>query len=142
MQYKYFVAEWDIKTFVFYLSIIIISYILLSLVPNYRVSIHGWNSKSRKKYPLGIILVCIMLMIVKGLCIGARDVRTGYYFNFISATSFNNYRDNSVEIGYRLLMIIIRNIFGIIPREKHLAYPFLHSHVLHDLFSFFIITFE
>ena len=113
MQYKYFVAEWDIKTFVFYLSIIFISYILLSLVPNYKVSIHGWNSKSRKKYPLGIIIVCIMLMIVKGLCIGARDVRTGYYYNFISATSFNNYRDSSVEIGYRLLMIIIRNIFGI-----------------------------
>lgn len=104
--YNYYTVEWSELTFVFYLSIVAISYFLPKIKQKVSLTIGG------KKFstPIGILLVEGLLIFIKGFNTTGRDLISGYYSNFISASSMSAFRDQSVEKGYILLNVIVHNI--------------------------------
>ena len=97
---------WSDSTFIFYLSIIITCFIITLVFE--RVVIKFGDIRFRN---LDICLVSIILIFVKGFLYCGRDLIYGYYNNFISATSLQQIRDDSLELGYKFLNVIINNIF-------------------------------
>ena len=98
---------WHNSTFIFYLMIIFVCY-ALTATGKYRVSLT--RTSSTKSFQLWSVLVGAVLIFVKGFGTTGRDLREGYYLNFLSAKSLDMYRDDSVEIGYRILNVLIRRI--------------------------------
>lgn len=97
---------WSNSTFLFYLAIVLISYILAIIASQLK----GKGKYGRIGCKLILTLIYTTLFIVKAFSTTGRDLRTGYYINFLSATSWNEYADKTVEPGFRLLMILARNI--------------------------------
>lgn len=107
MQFTNVKVEWSPRTFVFYLAIIIVCYLIAWAM---RKKMVRWGRGSKEKYPAGLLIVAIILLFVKCFNTTGRDLRSGYYYNFQSATSMSEYYDQTVEPGFRLLMVVIRNV--------------------------------
>ena len=107
MQFTNITVEWSLKTFIFYLAIIIGCYLIACVLR--KKAVKGGKGK-KERCPAGSLIVAIILLFVKCFNTTGRDLRTGYYYNFQSAISMAAYRDQSVEPGFRLLMVIVRNI--------------------------------
>ena len=105
MNFPQVKTDWYLSTFLFYLFIIFAVYILSFSTTNMKII--GFR---RKKYDVWSLLVGIILIFIKGFGTTGRDLRTGYYNCFIKATTWNNFPDNTVEPGYKLLNVIIRNL--------------------------------
>lgn len=104
MKFTVINIDWYKSTFIFYLSIILGCYLITVLAKRKRI-LFARN--------LGIytyvwsFLVTIILLFVKGFGTTGRDLRSGYYYNFLSATSLKEFHDQSIEIGYRILNVIV-----------------------------------
>lgn len=105
MQFANVTVEWSPRTFAFYLVIIIGCYLVASSLKKKKIR-WGYGDK----YPVGLLIVTIILLFVKCFNTTGRDLRAGYALNFESATSMAAYRDQTVEPGFRLLMVIVRVI--------------------------------
>ena len=105
MQFTPVKIVWSTSTFIFYLAIILLCYFAAALGRK-TVLVSGSFATNRKE--LWYILISAILIFVKGFGTTGRDLRGGYYVNFLSATSMDQFRDKSVEIGYRLLNVIVR----------------------------------
>lgn len=66
------------------------------------------SGQEPRKIPF--VLAMAVLGVFKGFCASTTDVKTGYYLNFVSATSFKTFRDNTTEPLYQALNVAIRNI--------------------------------
>ena len=97
--------EWSNITFIFYSLVIAVS-ALITKFSKTKIKIF------RRKYNLTILLFSLLIILVKGFNTTGRDISKigGYYYNFLSATSYDNFMDKGVEIGYRSITILIRNI--------------------------------
>lgn len=109
MQFTQVTYAWYQQTFWLYLLIILSCYIISIVTPKI-VLTNGKHFERNNKYHLWIGLVGTILFFFKGFGTTGRDLRGGYYYNFLSATSMSNYRDQTVEIGYRFFSVIIRNL--------------------------------
>lgn len=98
-------VAWDVNTFIFYLAVILICY-FIAVAGRKTVVVSGVSFKCRQE--LYLILIAAVLVFVKGFGTTGRDLRGGYFINFLSATSLKQFRDQSVEIGYRILNVFIR----------------------------------
>lgn len=98
---------WSNMTFIFYLAIAICSFIL----PNFFIVKVTYRNRI-KEVPLGIIFTSMILIFTKAFSIVGTDALNGYYINFMGASSLSTFPDYSVEIGFRLLTIIIHNIWN------------------------------
>lgn len=105
--YTNYTVQWSNFTFIFYLLIVLASYIL----PNFKRKIKCNIGPRTVSAPIGIILLEILLVFVKGFNTSGRDLISGYYYDFISASSFSDFRDQSIEKGYILLNVIVNRIF-------------------------------
>lgn len=105
MDFIYISVDWYNATFIFYLSLIFGMYYIAVFTKN--INIIVFNGK---RYELWIILIPAILFFIKGFSTTGRDLRAGYYYNFIHATSLSEFPDYTVETGYRLLNVIIRNL--------------------------------
>lgn len=58
------------------------------------------------------VLASITIILFKGLCVSGVDVKIGggYYLNFMSAINLSSFRDKSVEIGFQVFTITIRQL--------------------------------
>lgn len=107
MQFTNVTIKWSPRTLMFYLAIILGCYLITCVIPKKKIK---WGKGKKEKYPVSLLIVAIVLLIVKCFNTTGRDLRLGYFFNFQSATSMSGYRDQTVEPGFRLLMVIIRDI--------------------------------
>ena len=105
MQFTQVDVAWSTSTFILYLVIIISCYFITVAGKNV-VLVYGNTKDSRKK--LWAILVSVILVFVKGFGTTGRDLRGGYYVNFLSATSMKQFGDKSIEIGFRILTVLVR----------------------------------
>ena len=105
MQFTQIKVDWDINTFMFYLAIILSCY-FIAVAGRRAVLVSGVSVQHRKE--LWIVLISTILIFVKGFGTTGRDIRGGYLANYLSATSWSQFRDQSVEIGYRILNVIVR----------------------------------
>lgn len=122
--------NWRTSTAVFYALICLMSYIIPLVfryiqddnvqIGNYRISRpriaptktyrnKTGTGRNRKKIYLDVLLVGLMLLCVKGFLACGVDILGGYKFNFESASSLSSVYDQSLEIGYRLLNVIVYN---------------------------------
>ena len=99
--------RWTLRTLIFYLAIILGCYLITCAIPKKKIK---WGKGKKERYPVSLLIVAIVLLIVKCFNTTGKDLRLGYFYNFQSATSMTEYRDQTVEPGFRLLMVIIRNI--------------------------------
>lgn len=103
------ISDWRTSTLIFYIFIICITYILV------RTSKKIYKIKFLNKYfslNIGYVLASFILIVVKCFSVTGKDTRTVYYYNFLSASSLSSYKDQSAEFGFRLLSVLIHNIFG------------------------------
>ena len=107
MQFVEITVEWSLTTLVFYTAIILGCYTVLLL---FRKNSVRWGFGNNNKFLTGLILVAFALLVVKCFSTTGRDLRTGYLLNFKSATSMAAYRDQTIELGFRVLMVIVRNL--------------------------------
>lgn len=105
MQFTPVKIVWSTSTFIFYLAIILLCYFAAALGRK-TVLVSGNSVNYRKES--WYILISAILIFVKGFGTTGRDLRGGYYLNFLSATSMTGFRDKSIEIGYRILNVIVR----------------------------------
>lgn len=98
---------WSNKTFIFFIIIA-----MLALILPYVGIVRVKFVKNNKRIPFGLIILTILLICVKGFSAVGRDALSGYYVGFLSADSLGTYSDASVELGYRILTIIIHNIWN------------------------------
>lgn len=94
--------DWYNSTFILYICIMLLCYFIPVATNNVKIKIDN------KHFLLSSCVVGGMLLFFKCFSTTGRDLRAGYYLNFQSATSMKNYRDSSVEIGYRLFTVFIR----------------------------------
>lgn len=62
------------------------------------------------RFPVWLLIISSVLIFFKGFGTTGRDLRAGYYYDFLSATSFEHFRDKTIEFGYRVLNVLVRNI--------------------------------
>lgn len=105
MNFQYITCMWSNYTLLLYLSIIASCYIICILCKDQYIKITVY----RNKIQVSLILIGLILLFFKGFGTTGRDLRTGYYMNFLSAISMDNFRDKSTEIGYRILNVMVRN---------------------------------
>ena len=98
--------DWSIRTLILYLLIIVGCYGSVNILKNKVLII---NTYRKKKVTFGFLFAAIVLIFFKGFGTTGRDLRAGYYNNFLSAISLSKFYDYTVEFGYRLLNVIIRN---------------------------------
>ncbi|MBQ6519022.1 MAG: EpsG family protein [Anaerolineaceae bacterium] len=103
MKFTEITVEWSQQTFLFYLSIILVCYLLTVYLKKRNIS---WGGGL--KMPAGLFVVALILLFVKGFSTTGRDLRVGYAANFESATSIQRYRDPTIEFGFMLLQIITK----------------------------------
>lgn len=107
MHFSSVIYNWSIQTFLLYLVVIFSCYLSTILLRKYVLFI---NANYKIKLSIGLLISGIILIFVKGFGSTGRDLRTGYYINFLSATSLKEFYDWTLEIGYKILNILIRNI--------------------------------
>ena len=107
MKFTPITVDWNASTFIFYLAIILSCY-FIAVVGRKKVLVFGTYANYRKE--LWLILISAILIFVKGFGTTGRDLRAGYYLNFLSATSMEQFKDKSVEIGYQILNVLVRKL--------------------------------
>lgn len=105
MNFTQINVDWYTSTFLFYLGLIIGCYVITIVTQNKPVV--GFSG--RRSY-LWSLIVPFVLLFVKGFGTTGRDLRNGYFYNYMNATSLSSFPDYTVETGYRVLNVIIRNI--------------------------------
>lgn len=98
---------WSTKTLLLFCTISI----FVLIVSNFGIIKLRINGKIYEM-PIGLFSAVIILIGIKGFSAVGRDVLSGYYFGFMSASSLSDFTDDSVEIGYRLLAIFVHNIWN------------------------------
>ena len=98
-------VEWSNLTFMFYCALIIISSLTTQLSNKYL-------KLRNKRCNITIVLLTIILILIKVFNTTGRDISVigGYQYNFYSATSMNNFMDQGVEFGFKILTVIIRHV--------------------------------
>ncbi|MDN0056496.1 EpsG family protein [Collinsella ihumii] len=96
---------WDSATYWLYVAVAALAGFLswLSFAGISRAG--GWKPR---KVPS--LLAMALLIVFKGFCVSTTDVKAGYYLNFMSATSFESFRDYTLEPLYQALNVAVRNI--------------------------------
>ncbi len=96
---------WDSATYWLYISIAVLAGALswLSFAGASRASGQG-----SRKTPF--VLALALLIVFKGSCVSTTDVKAGYYLNFMSATSFESFRDYTLEPLYQALNVAVRSV--------------------------------
>lgn len=98
---------WSFSTLYLYMAIIFISFIIAAQ----RKKLLTFGKGTTLKMDYRILIVTLILVFYKGFGATGRDLNTGYYINYLTASSISSFRDQSVEIGFRLLNVIIKNVF-------------------------------
>ena len=100
---------WSPESFLFYICVIVVSFILCKYHPVH-IRLKDDKIEKRNKINIWLILTFVALLVVFGFRTVGRDLNRGYFINFNSATSIHNYRDQSVEIGFIILNVIIKRL--------------------------------
>lgn len=104
--------QWSNSTFYFYL-LIPISCFLISKVslPIYQKELVVNNIQQKYYLKVGAVISSLILIIIKCISITGRDVQIGYQLDFDTANSLRTFRDPSIELGFRILNIVIHYIY-------------------------------
>ena len=94
---------WDNFTVLLYLFISCAAAIL---------SFASTRSDDSRSATVYFALAAALLIVFKALCVSGVDVRLGggYYLNFMSAENLSSFRDNTIELGFIVLTILVRNL--------------------------------
>lgn len=98
---------WSSKSLFLFLALVILAFFLSNLgIKKVRIL------KKERTIPFGLNLVTLLLILVKGFSSVGRDALSGYYYGFTTASNLKSFSDGSVELGYRLLAVIVHNIWN------------------------------
>lgn len=103
MSYYNLNPYWSNDTFMLYVSIIV-SVFVFCLILKKKLRI------GKRVIDTALLLPFIVLLFFKGFSATGTDLNTGYYINFNSSASLSSFRDQTIEIGYKFLNVIVYNI--------------------------------
>ncbi len=95
--------SWVQGTFIFYITLIIGCYIVSRMMSPIIFKINTSRFKNA-----AIVFPLVVLLCTKGFALCGTDLVGGYKYNFESAVSMKTFMDQSVEIGYRFINVIVR----------------------------------
>ncbi len=98
--------QWNSLTFIFYFFMIINCAALSKGLSG--IKWKGGRQFNSKKADIAVPFIILILM--KGFSLCGRDAVQGYKLNFQSAVSISEFRDKSLEFGYRLINLLVRGI--------------------------------
>ncbi len=98
---------WSMTTYVFYLLVIGVCFASACIFSGVKFQ---WVEHREAVNRIQIALPMFLLLLVKGLSICGTDVVGGYRLNFDTATSVADIHDWTLEKGYILLCVLIRNL--------------------------------
>lgn len=98
-------VDWYNSTLMFYLFIMLVSFVFAYIAKKKKIRLTKMS-----RFEIWTILFFGIIVFVKCLNTTGRDIRHGYYMNFLSADSLNEFRDKSLEIGFRLLCVFSKKI--------------------------------
>lgn len=104
--------EWSNTTFYFYLLIPVSCFFLSKIsLPIYQNELVANNIQKKSYLQIGILFAALILILIKCVSITGRDVQIGYQLDFNTANSLTTFRDPSIEIGFRILNVVIYHIY-------------------------------
>ena len=104
--------EWSNTTFYFYLLIPVSCFFLSKIsLPIYQNELVANNIQKKSYLQIGILFAALILILIKCVSITGRDVQIGYQLDFNTANSLPTFRDPSIEIGFRILNVVIYHIY-------------------------------
>lgn len=109
MKFVPVIHQWSQNTFILYLSIILGCYFISVSTQKTNLVIQR-DARQRHSYPAWLLLIGIVLLFFKAFGTAGRDLRAGYFWNFLSATSMADFPDQTVEVGFRLLTVAVRKL--------------------------------
>lgn len=96
---------WDSATYWLYVAVAVLAGFLSWL------SFAGLSkADGREPRRTPFILAMALLVVFKGSCASTTDVKSGYRLDFASASSFESFRDYTLEPLYQVLNVAVRNI--------------------------------
>ena len=97
------IDSWVQSTFIFYIGLIFVCYFLSTAFVSVKFKINTWRLEN-----VSVIFPLLILLCVKGFALCGVDLIDGYKYNFESAASMKAFRDQSVEIGFKLINVAVR----------------------------------
>lgn len=140
---------WSDKTFYFYLFIPIFCFLISKININIDVNRYGeTNVANDQILMIGEILASLFLIFLKVFSYTGIDVQGGYQDNFNTAESLSSFHDSSVELGFRLLNVIVHFftsnyyvflfVVGILTVLPVIYLIFKYNNYINSSISFFI----
>ena len=97
------VDSWVQSTFIFYISLIFVCYFISAVFVSVKFRVNT------RRFGNGcVIFPLLILLCVKGFALCGVDLIGGYKYNFESAVSMKAFRDQTVEIGFRFLNVVVK----------------------------------
>ncbi len=96
-------VEWSVETLIFYSLVVFSVYFCATNLKDVALKF----KEKKVVIPLGIISASAILICVKGFSVCGRDLVSGYYRNFLTAESLDTIADQTTEIGYRILNVLV-----------------------------------
>lgn len=97
------VDSWVQSTFIFYISLIFVCYFISAVFVSVK-----FRFNTRRFENGCVIFPLLILLCVKGFALCGVDLVGGYKYNFESAESMKTFRDQTVEIGYRFINVVVK----------------------------------
>lgn len=98
------IDSWVQSTFIFYIGLIFVCYFLSTSLVSVKFKINTWRLEN-----VSVIFPLLILLCVKGFALCGVDLIGGYKYNFESAMSMKKFRDQTVEIGFRFINVVVKH---------------------------------
>lgn len=99
------IDSWVQSTFIFYISLIFVCHFISAAFVSVKFRINTWRFENTS-----VVVPLLILLCVKGFALCGVDLIGGYKYNFESAVSMSEFRDQSVEIGFRFINVVVRRL--------------------------------
>lgn len=98
------IDSWVQSTFIFYIGLIFVCYFLSTAFVSVKFKINTWRLEN-----VSVIFPLLILLCVKGFALCGVDLIGGYKYDFESAMSMKKFRDQTVEIGFRFINVVVKH---------------------------------
>ena len=98
------IDSWVQSTCIIIIGLLFVCYFLSTAFVSVKFKINTWRLEN-----VSVIFPLLILLCVKGFALCGVDLTGGYKYNFESAMSMKKFRDQTVEIGFRFINVVVKH---------------------------------